>query len=220
MPIGKMTSYYGKRKRGYTGGSYGKRPYVRTVSVPRTPISTAPQSSSKINKVFQGTFQVSMATGSLVGSKGFVPIAVLPEVHRNVINAFGQVKMAYTVCEVLNAVGIAGDNSYLLSGGSLGFALADGRAVPASPSDVVAVLPNCRTTPWNTLEYTSGKLKIMYKPVTDAEKSWMSVATFFEANRSFFDTVVCNLGGETFLSADEVVNVTVRYSMKLECMMA
>lgn len=221
MPIGKMTSYYGKRKRGYAGGgSSAKRPYVRTMAISRSPISTAPQSSSKINKVFQGVMRVLLQPAQSVGSTPFIPVDILPEVHKNVINAFGQVKMAYCVCEVMSAIAADADTASLVSGGALGFALSDGRAVPASSSDVVAVYPNCRTTPWNTLEYSNPRLKIMYKPVTEAERTWMSTATFFEATRKFFDAVVCNIGGVPVLGLTKEVDVDIRYSMKLECMMA
>lgn len=216
----RLTSYYGKRKRGGTyGGSSAKKPYIRTMAVARAPISTRPGSSS-IHKVFQGVMNIAVGIAAEVGSTGFIPVNVLPEVHKNVINAFGQVKLAYVVVEMLDAFTISDNTAAAIEGGCACFALSDGRAVPAAASDVIAVYPNCRTSPFKTLEYSNPRLKIMYKPVTEAERSWMSAATFFEPTRKFFDAVVGVLDPVAIQGENKSVAVTLRYSVKLECMMA
>lgn len=212
-----MTAYYGKRKR---GGTYGplKRargaPYV--TNVPRAPPSNISMRDSSINKAFSVTQNFQMTPTQEVQQWPFTPNNVFTDEQKGLLNAFGQVKVQYVVVELLNlwAGPVDDTDKAAFSSGITGLGVADGRDVGDSLTSLVSRCPNTRTLPQGAMTFTKTNTKVMYKPVVDSERTWMTLATFMDAAKVFFNTCVANT------STTETRSGTLRFTIKLSCMMA
>lgn len=220
--MSKITSYYGKRKRGAYGSGYQsafkrRRPYnVSKMNSFSSIPSNIGQSSAGMTKTFVNLVRYSFDPTIEVNQKDFIPTDIHSQKDKDIINVFGSIKVMYVVAELV-AAGQAADGISPMNpiqSGIVGLGITDKRAAPAGPEACLNEITNMKTKPAGVFMYSQTNMKVLYKPIVVDESTVMTPATYLGADKSFFNTVFVKP-----TTADQSW-FYVKYTTKLRCMMA
>lgn len=220
--MSKITSYYGKRKRGAYGSSYQsafKRRRGFAVSRMNN-FSSVPsnvgQSSSGMTRTFVNMQRYDLDAAVEVHEKLFNPTTIHSQLDKDILNVFGSIKVLYVVVELI-AIGQAPDGITAMTpvnGGIVGLGISDKRAAPAGPEACLNEITNMKTKPAGVFQYSQTNMKVLYKPVVTDESTVMTPETYLGVTKNFFNMVFIKP-----VTVDRSY-FFVKITTKLRCMMA
>lgn len=216
--MSKITSYYGKRKRGAFGGAYGT--YKRRKSFPASRMnqfnaipSNVGMTSSGMVKTFTNYKAVTLTAAGEITGESFLPTGFHTQNDKNILNVFGSLKLMYVVVELIGVTqGAVGGVQETVSAGMVGIGLSDTRAGPADLSALVNTITNSKIKPAGTFSFSQTNMKVLYKPVLTDEATVMTPETYL-GDKRFFNLVL--LGPVT--TSDKTFHLKV--TTKIRCMM-
>lgn len=171
------------------------------------------------------TSNVTMSAGDLKKSfvnlvdipQGATDVAAYPGIMKNMISAddiqllgnFGSCRLNYVVAE---AIGWYEQNGSGMNKGTVSLSYIDGDSVGQTQQMVINKNLNTKITSANAMNTTPITLKVLYKPLQQADKGWIATEAFLTQR---FGTIVSGLSHKQAAG----VQCRVRFTVNLSCKM-
>lgn len=172
---GRITRYYGKRKRATPWSStYSKRPKV--VPVPRRTPSNTSVTSSDTTMVYKGAYTVQSTKGTLAVNAGFLPQAYFSQEQVNLVKSFAQTKLLYLVVKTQNVY--TGAARTPLSSNSVALGLLDSAVTVTNLDELLDKCPSAKPISCGAVNFQGMGSKCLFKPIQNTEKTFLDAATW------------------------------------------
>lgn len=203
-----MSSYYGKRKRGYsrTAKYPSKIPRMSAaLSVPRSNVNQG-------GNILRQYKEIKV----VAGKTGMIQFALkasdfLAANDQTLLQNFKQHQLLYLVVEVVTCTKQDGT---ALTGAIVAAAVMDVQAPPGTASALVSGANNAVVLSAESLQFSTAKLLNMFKPVGTAERTLMPTANFL--NFVFGNLAVACLKPGTGAAGTPDFSVTLKFTAKIK----
>lgn len=172
---GRITKYYGKRKRSTPWTStYTKRPKV--VPVPRRTPSNTSVTSSDTTMVYKGANVLRSTAGALAINAGFIPTAFFSQEQIALVNSFAQTKLMYLVVKTQNIH--TGNARTAVSSNTVALGLLDSAVTVQNLNELLDKCPSAKPISAGAVNFQGMGSKCLFKPIQNTEKSFLVANTW------------------------------------------